>query len=220
MYVIQVFRPSLGELEANAVAEVLRSGWIGLGPRTPGFEKPFATLCTVPYAVGVNSGTAALDIAMKLLRINHGDEVIVPTITFVSTAHVVAYNLATPIFADVVNLDPDDVQRKLTPRTKAVIATHYSGRPVEFDLLEKRVGNIPVVEDCAHGTGATYKGRPVGRLGAIGCFSFHAVKNLTTGDGGMITTSDEGSFERARALRRLGIYRGTCRCTPTWQTQM
>lgn len=210
---IQVFKPSLGEREINAVAEVLRSGWIGLGPKTAEFEMRFAQFCKMPYAVGVNSATSALDLAMKLLKINHGDEVIVPTMTFVSTAHVVAYNLATPIFADIdpinLNLDVDDVLRKITPRTKAVIATHYSGRPADIDALRLRIGNIPIVEDCAHATGARYKDRPVGGLGFLGCFSFHAVKNLATGDGGMLTLHDEVLSERAKTLRWLGIDKGT-----------
>lgn len=210
---IQVFKPSMGEQEINAVAEVLRSGWLGLGPKTAEFETQFARFCDVPYAVGVNSATSALDLAMKLLRINHGDEVIVPTMTFVSTAHVVAYNLALPIFADVdpvtLNIDTDDVVRKVTPRTKAVIVTHYGGRPVDIDALRLKINNIPVVEDCAHAAGARYKGRPVGGLGSLGCFSFHAVKNLATGDGGMITLRDEVLCERAKTLRWLGIDKGT-----------
>lgn len=210
---IPVFKPALGDEEIDAVAEVMRSGWIGLGPRTAEFEARFAAFCGVPHAVGLNSGTAALDLAMKLLGIGPGDEVVVPTITFVSTAHVVAQNLGTPIFADVdrrtLNIDPDDVARKLTPRTRAIVVVHYGGRPADIDAIRKIAGDIPIVEDCAHATGAAYKGVPVGGLGAIGCFSFHAVKNLTTGDGGMLTTHDSAWAERARLLRWLGIDRST-----------
>src|ERR1700690_2986974 len=155
---INVFKPAMGEEEVEAVSAVLRSGWIGLGPRTAEFEKLFAGFCAVKYAVGVNSATAALDLAMKLLHVTHGDEVIVPTMTFVSTAHVVAYNLATPIFVDsdpqTLNFDLEDVKRKIGPRTKAIIPVHFGGRPVDMDELKKIAGNIPIVEDCDHATGA------------------------------------------------------------------
>lgn len=213
MRVIPVFKPSLGDDEIEAVSEVMRSGWIGLGPRTAEFETRFAAFCRTPHAVALNSGTAALDLAMKLLGIGAGDEVIVPTITFVSTAHVVAQNLGTPVFTDVdrrtLNIDPDDIARKLTPRTTAIIVVHHGGRPADIDAIRAVAGEIPVVEDCAHATGALYKGAPVGGIGAIGCFSFHAVKNITTGDGGMLTTRDAAWADRARVLRWLGIDRST-----------
>jgi len=210
---INVFKPAMGEEEVEAVTAVLRSGWIGLGPRTAEFEQKFATFCGAKYAVGVNSATAALDLAMKLLHITHGDEVIVPTMTFVSTAHVVAYNLATPIFTDVeprtMNIDLEDVKRKISSRTKAIIAVHYSGRPVNMDELKLIVGHVPIVEDCAHATGSKYKGKPVGGLGSMGCFSFHAVKNLAMGDGGALTLNSQEMCQRAKRLRWLGIDKGT-----------
>jgi perosamine synthetase len=150
---------------------------------------------------------------MKLLGVNHGDEVIVPTMTFVSTAHAVAYNLATPVFADVetssLNIDIEDVARKITSRTRAIIPVHYSGRPVDIDRLKQVSGDIPIVEDAAHAAGAYYKGQSVGGLGLLGCFSFHAVKNLSMGDGGAITLNDESMFLRAKRLRWLGIDKGT-----------
>ncbi len=185
---IQVFKPSMTQEEIDAVAEVLRSGWIGLGPKTAEFEEKFAAFVGTTYAVAVNSCTAALNLALKLLDVNHGHEVIVPTMTFVSTAHCVAYRLAMPIFADVdphtLAIDLEDVRRKITSRTRAIIPVHYSGRPIDLDALKEIAGEIPIIEDCAHATGARYKGRSVGSIGDIGCFSFHAVKNLAMGDGG------------------------------------
>ena len=210
---IQVFKPSMGQEEIDAVSEVLRSGWIGLGPKTSQFEKEFAAYVGAKYAVGLNSATAALDLAVKLLHINHGHEVLVPTMTFVSTGHAVAYNLATPVFVDVdpvtLSLDMEDVARKITVRTKAVIPVHYGGRPVDMDKLRSVVGNLPIIEDCAHAAGAKYKGKSVGAIGDIGTFSFHAVKNLAMGDGGALTLNDEDMFKRSKKLRWLGIDKGT-----------
>jgi len=210
---IQVFKPSYDQKEVEAVAEVILSGWVGLGPKTARFEEEFARFSHVKYCVGLNSCTAALDMALKLLGVNHGDEVIVPTMTFVSTAHCVVYNLATPIFADIdeatLNIDIDDVARKISPRTRAIIPVHYSGRPVDLDKLKSVSGNIPIIEDCAHACGSKYKGVPVGGIGSMGCFSFHAVKNLAMGEGGALTLNNEEMVLRAKRLRWLGIDRGT-----------
>lgn len=208
---IPVFRPSVGKEEFEAVKEVLLSGWIGLGPKTSLFEKKFSEFIDSPYCVGLNSGTAALDMAMKLLGIGEGDEVIVPTITFVSTAHAVCYNGGTPIFADcddTLGIDLEDVRKKLTSKTKAVIVVHYGGRPIDLDKLKEIVGDIPIVEDCAHASGSYYKGKHVGSSN-IGCFSFHAVKNLAMGEGGLISLQDKDMYERAKKLRWLGIDKGT-----------
>lgn len=210
---IQVFKPWYDEREIEAAGEAIRSGWVGLGPKTAEFEQRFAAYCGVPHCVGFNSCTAALDMAMRLLGVNHGDEVVVPTVTFVSTAHCVAYNLATPVFADVdertLCIDPDDLGRKITSRTRAIIVVHYGGRPVDMDQVKAVAGNIPVVEDCAHAAGARYKGQPVGGLGTAGCFSFHAVKNLAMGEGGALTVRDPELAQRAKRLRWLGIDKGT-----------
>lgn len=210
---IQVFKPDMGKEEISAVAEVLSSGWIGLGPKTAEFERAFAEYIGTRHAVGVNSCTAALDLALKLLDVRNNDEVIVPTMTFVSTAHVVAYNLATPIFADVaedtLNLDLQDVAGKITARTRAIIPVHYGGRPVDMDALKEIARDIPIIEDAAHACGSEYKGAKCGTLGSIGCFSFHAVKNLSMGDGGALTMNDESWMERAKRLRWLGIDKGT-----------
>lgn len=211
---IPVFKPSLGREELEAVREVFESGWIGLGPKTKEFEERFAQYIGADFAVGTNSCTAALHLALAVLGINFG-EVITPSLTFISTSHAILYNGATPVFADVyedtLNVDVDDVKRKITDRTKAIIAVHYGGHPCDMDAIcdLARGRGIRVVEDAAHATGASYKGKKVGTLGDIACFSFHAVKNLTTGEGGMITTSDEKVYKELQKLRWLGITKDT-----------
>jgi perosamine synthetase len=223
---IPVFRPFYDEREVEAAAEVIRTGWTGLGPKTEQFEKEFAEKYSKgKFVVGLNSCTAALDMALKLIGVNHGDEVIVPTITFVSTAHVVKYNLAEPIFCDVdpitLNMDIQDAVSRITPRTKAIIPVHYSGRPVNVNMLETAIsercadlginpGKIKIIEDCAHAAGAYYKGSslPISS-DSIGCFSFHAVKNLSMGEGGALVVRDKELADKAKKLRWLGIDKGT-----------
>jgi len=156
---IQLFKPVVGSEELKEVGKVFKKGWLGLGPKTEEFEKAFASYIGVKYAVGVNSCTSALDLALKILGVGLFDEVIVPTMTFVSTAHTVAYNLATPIFVDVTEdmlMDLEDVKRKISSRTKAIIPVHYSGRPVGMDSLREVAGKIPIIEDAAHACGSTY----------------------------------------------------------------
>jgi perosamine synthetase len=213
---IQLFKPDVGAEELKAIEGVLESGWLGLGPKTKEFEEKFAKYLDVEYVVGVNSCTSALDLSLKLLNINKGDEVIVPTMTFVSTGHVVAYNLATPVFADVdkdLLIDIEDVKRKITSRTKAIIPVHYSGTAVDIDELKEVVKHsgkeVAIIEDVAHACGSSLRGKKCGSLGDIACFSFHAVKNLCMGDGGAIVLQDKGMYERAKKLRWLGIDKGT-----------
>ena len=210
---IELFRPFIDEQEINAVAETLRSGWIGLGPKTAEFERKFAAYIGVDYAIGVNSCTAALDLALKLMRITKGDEVMVPTMTFVSTAHVVAYNFATPIFCDVdkrtMNIDINEIEKKRTSKTKAIVPVHYGGRACDMDKIKAMTKGLFVIEDAAHACGGEYKGKKCGSLGDIGCFSFHAVKNLATGDGGALSVNNRNWAERAKRLRWLGIDKGT-----------
>ena len=211
---IPIFRPSMGDEEIEAVAEVLKSGWIGLGPKTKEFEEQFAEYIGTKYAVALNSCTAALHLALNVLGINAG-EVITTPITFVSTAHAIQYNSATPVFADVqedtLNIDPVDIKRKITGKTKAIIPVHYGGHVCDMDEILDIANehNLYVIEDAAHACGAEYKGKKAGSLSDIGCFSFHAVKNLATGDGGMITTNDEEVYEKLLKLRWLGINKGT-----------
>lgn len=211
---LPVFRPCMGKEEVDAVAEVLTSGWIGLGPKTAEFETKFAEYLSAPYAVALNSATAALDLATMLAGVGPGDEVIVPTITFVSTAHAVMYRGARAIFADVdretLNISFADVERKLSPKTKAIIPVHYGGRPIDVRRLKQVVGDrVTIIEDCAHACGASYYGQKVGSEGNISCFSFHAVKNLAMGDGGALVTHREKDWDRAKRLRWLGIDKDT-----------
>lgn len=200
---IPVFRPYYDEREEHAVAEVLRSGWIGLGPKTEEFEQQFAKLVGTRYAVALNSATAALHLALRLVGVGAGDEVLVPTLTFVSTAMVASYEGASPVFCDVrrdtLSLDEEDASTRKTLQTRATIPVLYSGRPIPDVELD-----VPVIYDCAHAAGARWNAS-----GKLCCWSFHAVKNLATGDGGMITTDDEALYRRAMRLRWLGIDKST-----------
>lgn len=210
---ISLFKPYYGDEELESLRPIFKSGWIGLGPKTAQFEEEFAAYIGAKYCVGLNSCTAALDMAVRLLEIGRGDEVIVPTMTFVSTAHAVSYNLAQPVFADVkyrtLNIDPQDVARRITRRTRAIIVVHYGGHSIDFDELSAISGSIPIIEDAAHAAGGRFRGRHVGTFGVAGCFSFHAVKNLAMGDGGAIALSDPEMAARARRLRWLGIDKTT-----------
>ena len=221
---IPLFRPSYDNEEAKAVAEVLESGWVGLGPKTSQFEKEFAQYVRSPYCVALNSGTAALHLALVALNLRPGDEVIVTPITFVSTVHVIEYVGATPVFADVepdtLNIDPSDVERKISSRTKAILPMHYGGHPCDMDALSKCAEDrgIKIVEDAAHACGAQYKGRKIGSLSPLTCFSFHAVKNLATGEGGAITYIESDLDRYFREMRWLGISRDTWDRTQTGET--
>jgi perosamine synthetase len=202
--VIPVFRPFYDEREEQAVIEVLRSGWIGLGPRTEEFEERFAERVGARYAVATSSATAALHIGLQLLGVGPGDEVIVPTMTFVSTAMAANYLGATPVFCDVgrgdMCIDYADAARRTNLRTRAIVPILYGGRPVAPPPSDE----LPVLYDCAHATGANWSA-----AGKLCCWSFHAVKNLATGDGGMLTTDDEELSRRAKRLRWLGIDKST-----------
>jgi len=211
---IPVFKPCYDHQELEALREPFESGWIGLGPKTKEFEERFAAFLGVPYAVGVNSATAALHLALKVAGVE-GAEVITTPMTFVSTNHAILYCNGIPVFADIepdtLNIDPVDVERKVSSRTKAIVVVHYGGHACDMDriLAIARKHGLKVIEDAAHACGGQYRGQMLGTLGDFGCFSFHAVKNLATGDGGMITTRDPEADARLRRLRWLGITKGT-----------
>lgn len=212
---IPVFRPSIGAEEIAAVTEVMQSGWLGLGPKTADFETALEEYFGAEHVVAVNSGTAALHLAVMMLNLQADDEVIVPTVTFVSTAHVVEYCGARVVFADVnedtLSLNLDDVERKITDRTRAVIPVHYGGHPVDLDRLDDIIGgrDITIIEDAAHACGSYYKGRRIGSISPLTCFSFHAVKNLTCGEGGAVATSNPVWAKKLRELRWMGISKDT-----------
>jgi perosamine synthetase len=204
-------RQSIDEKDIAAVCSVLRSDWLTTGPKVEEFEQAFAQYVGAKYAVAVSSGTAALHTAMYAIGIGLGDEVIVPPITFAATANCVVYQGGTPVFSDVepdtLLLDPKQVESKITPKTKAIIAVDYAGQPCDYDALRKIADqhNLFLVADACHALGGSYKGRLVGSLADLNIFSFHPVKHITTGEGGMITTDDSKLVERMRIFRNHGI---------------
>jgi dTDP-4-amino-4,6-dideoxygalactose transaminase len=208
---LPIARPDIGEAEIAEVLDTLRSGWLTYGPKTQRFEREFAELAGARFAVGVNSCTAGMHLALLACGVGPGDEVITSTLTFASTAGVVLHCGAKVVLADVcaddLDIDPDDLMRRITPRTKAIMPVHYAGQACRMDeILEiARARGIKVIEDAAHGAGASYKGRPIGSLGDATAFSFYAIKNLTTGEGGMVTTDDPEIAARVSMLRNQGM---------------
>lgn len=204
--------PLIGEEEIAEVADSLRSGWVTTGPKVKRFEQAFAGYVGAKHAIAVNSCTAALHTSLAALDIGPGDEVIVPTLTFCATANVVVQLGATPLIVDVdenYQLSAEAVCRAITPRTKAIVPVHYAGQACSLrEILASAADRgIPVVEDAAHAAGADYEGRMIGSHGRAVCFSFYAIKNMTTGEGGMITTNDDALAQRLRLLSLHGMSR-------------
>lgn len=210
---IPVSQPLLGELESQYVNDALIGGAIsGLyGAYLSKFETGFARYCQCKHGVATTSGTTALHLAMLALSIGKGDEVLVPTLTNMATIFAVLYQGAVPVPIDIeedtLNLDPSLLESKITARTKAIVVVHLFGHPVDMDPVMQVAEryNLPVIEDAAEAHGATYKGRKVGGIGDIGCFSFYANKIITTGEGGMITANDPAIAEKARSLKSLAF---------------
>jgi len=206
---IPLIRPIIAEQEVKAASRVLRSRMLAQGAIAADFERKFADYIGVNEAITVSSGTAALDVALKSLGIKQGDEVITTAFSFIASANAILYQRAKPIFADILrdtfNVDPQDLQAKITNKTKAVLAVHLFGQPCDVAAIREICADhdLSLIEDCAQAHGAEFEGRKVGSFG-IGCFSFYATKNMTTGEGGMVTTSDAAVARDARLLRDHG----------------
>ncbi|RUM46576.1 MAG: aminotransferase DegT [Hyperthermus sp.] len=207
---IPIASPVIEEDEVNAVVNVLRSGMLAHGPVVEEFEEKFAEYVGVDYAVAVSSGTAALDIILKAYGIGPGDEVITTPFTFIATANAILFQGARPVFADIeldtYNIDPERVVELITPRTKAIIAVHLYGHPADMKPLAEIAEDhkIVLIEDAAQAHGALYHGRKTGSLSNAAAFSFYPTKNMTTGEGGMITTNDRAVARKAKLLRNHG----------------
>jgi dTDP-4-amino-4,6-dideoxygalactose transaminase len=203
---------NLGEEEEREVLKTLRSRWLSTGPVTEKFEKAFSEYLGGGDAIAVSSGTAALHLALACLGLGEGDEVILPSLTFIATANAVLYVGAKPIFADIggeedLNISSEEIEKKITKKAKAIMVMHYGGYPCEMKAIlgiAKRHG-LYVIEDAAHAPGAEYRGKKCGLVGDIGCFSFFSNKNLVTGEGGMVVTRDRARAEKVRRLRSHGM---------------
>jgi dTDP-4-amino-4,6-dideoxygalactose transaminase len=213
---IPFFDLRVEEEDLQAVAETLRSGWLTMGPRTAAFEEVFAEYVGGRHAVAVSSCTAALHLAYLAAGVGPGDEVIVPPLTFAATAAAVIYCGATPVFADILgkhdlSVDPDEVEKKITDRTKAVCGVHFAGYAAPVDRLKELCDahGIALIEDAAHGPGATLNGKGIGTYGLAGCFSFFSNKVLSVGEGGMLVTDDDDVAEMARMRRAYGMTSST-----------
>jgi perosamine synthetase len=209
---IPIYQPDLSGNEKRYVLECLDSTWISSKGRFLGeFEARFAASVGAQYALAVSNGTAALHLALVTLGIGPGDEVIVPTLTYIASVNAISYTGATPVFVDSLpdtwQMDPADVKRKMTPRTKGILAVHLYGHPCAMEELTvlAREHDVFLIEDCAEGFGSRYKGRHVGTFGEVGMFSFYGNKTITTGEGGMVVTNDQTLFERARHFKGQGL---------------
>jgi perosamine synthetase len=213
---IRLFRPTLGEAEKQALCDTIDSRWVGRGPRTIAFEERFAEFTGTQHAVALNSATAALHLSLLCAEVE-GQEVLTSTMTFVSSTQAILLAGGRPVFCDVepdtLNISVEDMARKITPTTRAVVVTHYGGQSCDMDAILELAARhgLSVIEDAAHGAGGRYKDRMLGSMGTAGCFSFQATKNMTTGDGGMLVTDDEQLAQRVRKLRWCGI------TSPTWE---
>jgi dTDP-4-amino-4,6-dideoxygalactose transaminase len=210
---IPFHRPDIGQEEIDAVVDTLRSGWLTMGPKTRAFEEAMAGLAGAKRAVAVNSATSGLHLGLDALGIGRGDEVLVPTVTFASTAATVIHAGATPRLvdceADTLNIDVADAANKCNERTRAIVPVHYAGHPCDMDAIGAlaRERKLFVMEDAAHAPGARYRGRPIGSISDLTVFSFYATKNLTTGEGGMVVTDDDALADTMESRRLHGMSR-------------
>lgn len=203
--------PALEQAEIDEVVACLKSRWIGTGPRTAQFERDFAAYKGVPSAVALHSCTAALHLAMVALNLKPGDEVITTPLTFCATVNAILHAGGTPVLADInpttLNIDPEKVREKITPRTRAILPVHFAGRPCDMDALLAiaEEHGLAVIEDCAHAIETLYKGRHAGTMGHFGCFSFYVTKNIITGEGGMVIAKKPEDLARIKVLGLHGM---------------
>jgi len=207
---IQIFKPWYDEAEYEALRQPLETGWLGYGPIAREFEERFAQYIGVKHAIALNSCTAALHLALLVSEVA-GSDILTTSMTFVASNHAILLAGGRPVFcdieADTLNLDIEDVERRITPQTKAILAVHYGGHACDMEALLALANkhNLLLIEDAAQACGGLYKGQKLGSLGDIGCFSFESKKNLSTGDGGMLVTDDDAVADRVRKLRWMGI---------------
>ena len=207
---IPIARPLIGEEEINAVIEVLKSGMLAHGKEVEEFEKEFAQYLGVKHGIAVVNGTAALDVALKALRIGPGDEVITTPFTFIASANSILFQGAKPVFADIdpktYNLDPNEVLEKITDKTKAIVVVHLYGQPADMKAFKEIAEDhkLYLIEDCAQAHGAEFEGQKVGTFGDIAAFSFYPTKNMTTGEGGMVVTNDGELAKKVDLIRNHG----------------
>lgn len=214
---VRLFKPSVGEEELENIKGVFERAWMGLGPLVGEFEQEWSQYIGSRNSIGVNSGTAALHLALTAYGFKPGSKVLVPALTFVASATAPLYNQLEPVFVDAcpdtLSMDLDDLERKITPDTVAILPVHLGGYPVDMEhvLALAKQHHLAVIEDCAHAAGGSYQGKKLGTWGDIGCFSFEEKKNMTTGDGGMICSDDTELIDPLRAYRWIGIDKDTWR---------
>ncbi len=204
-------QPLIGEEEIREVVDTLRSGWLGTGPKTIRFANEFREYIGSRFAIPTNSCTSALHLSLVACGVNSGDEVITTPMTFVATVNVIVHQGAIPVFADILpnsfHIDPQQIERKITKRTKAIIPVHFGGLPCDMDAIMNiaRKHHLYVIEDAAHAVGGQYKGKKIGTIGDFTCFSFYVTKNMTTAEGGMVTTDEEEKAKMIDQMSRHGI---------------
>lgn len=207
---INIAKPIISDEEIEAVTEVLKSGMLAQGPKVDEFEKKFAEYSEAKYGIATSSGTTALHTALVAAGVERGDELITTPFTFAATSNSILYSDATPVYADIdpktFNLNPEKIEEKITDKTKAIVPVHLYGQPADMDpileIAEKH--DLKVIEDAAQAHGSTYKGKKIGSIGDLGCFSFYPTKNMTTGEGGMVTTNDDDLAEKSAMIRAHG----------------
>ena len=211
-YQIPLFNLNFDEREAQAAYDTIKSGWISTGPKNEELEKMFIDMWKVNYAVSMTNCTAALHVCCMVCGVGPGDEVLCPSLTFAASVNCIRYAGATPVFCDIIgpedmNIDPKDIERKITPKTKAIVVVHMAGFPAKMDEIMDiaKKHNLKVIEDACHGPLSEYKGKKLGTIGDCAAFSFFSNKNISTGEGGMFITNNEEMAKRARLMRSHGM---------------